>query len=474
MLDSDFANLMEGLHSFRFGAVEFRSCALGWNYVYAYFMLVPEQIVVEFWTSSVNVAVWISIFLVVITLLNSLSVRFYGETESYFASLKIILILGLILLTFITMVGGGPSHHAFGFSNWNKPSPMVNPLWLLPVQAFDSDSSISDQNEYIATGAWGRFLAFWSSMISAGFSFIFGPELITVASGETQNPRRNIPKATRRFVYRIVFFYVGGILSIGILVSSQNPSLLNAIASGTSSGAASPFVIGIREQGIKVLPSIVNAVILTSAWSSGNSFMYAGARVLHGLAKDRHAPSFFARTHHGVPLYAVGCAALIGCLSYLNVSSSGANVFTWFQNITTISGFLSWIVVLITHFRFRAGLKAQGVSISSLPFRAKLYPYAPIYALIVVSVITLTNGFAVFTKGRWSTSDFVAAYIGLPIFAFFYLGHKIVTRSWDFYIPAHLIDITTGRAEIDEEERLDRQNFVPPTTFNEKFVEWLF
>lgn len=196
----------------------------------------------------------------------------------------------------------------------------------------------------------GRFLAFWTALIKSGFSFIFSPELITTAAGEAVAPRRNIPKATNRFIYRLFAFYVLGSLVIGVTVAYNDTNLLQGVASGSSGAGASPFVIGIQNAGISGLNHVINAAILISAWSSGNSWVYAGSRTLYSLACQGQAPQIFTRcSKNGVPYAAVLVTWSIGLLAFLNLSSSGSDVFYWFTNITTVGGFISWVLVGIAY-----------------------------------------------------------------------------------------------------------------------------
>lgn len=225
--------------------------------------------------------------------------------------------------------GGGPNHDRLGFRYWKHPG------------AF---------KPYLVKGNTGRFLDFWTGFIKSGFSFIFSPELITAAAGEAVAPRRNIPKATKRFIYRLIAFYVLGALVIGVTVAYNDPKLLSGIASGSSGAGASPFVVAIQNAGIKGLNHVINAAILTSAWSSGNSWLFAGSRTLYSLACEGQAPKIFARCNRkGIPYVSVLFTWLIACIAYLNVSSSGATVFYWFTNITTVGGFISWIVLLVAY-----------------------------------------------------------------------------------------------------------------------------
>lgn len=420
------------------------------------------------------VGVWIVIILVVILLLNIIAVGFFGEAEFWFASIKLITITGLIILAIVIFFGGSPDQGRLGFRYWEPNNP----------GAF---------NAYLVEGSTGRFLAYWYAFIRAGFAFITSPELIALAAGETVAPRRNIPKAARRFIWRLAIFYGLGSLAIGVIVPFTDPRLLSAESNAT----ASPFVIGIQRAGIPVLNHIINAAILTSAWSAGNAFLYSGSRVLYSMALNHQAPRIFAKTtRFGVPWAAVTATWLVGCLAFLNVSNSGATVFNWFSNISTISGFIAWIVVTITYIRFRKAMEYNGM-LTTLPFLTPLQPYATWFVLFLLSVLTITNGFSVFFPSNWNGPDFVAAYITFPIFLALYFGHKIWTstryvmkeRSWDGRFQAgamtkawlgHFaklcrsvdkIDVLTGKREMDELEAMD----VPPVPKNwlEKVWFWL-
>lgn len=127
-----------------------------------------------------------------------------------------------------------------------------------------------------------------------------GVENISQAASETQSPRRNIPIAAKRIFWRVAIFYVLSIFFVGMLVPSNDRQLLSA-DSGTA--AASPFVIAATRAGINVVPHIINFVVLTSAWSAGNSFMLSASRTLYGMAQEHHAPKVFMRTNRmGIPV----------------------------------------------------------------------------------------------------------------------------------------------------------------------------
>jgi len=202
-------------------------------------------------------------------------------------------------------------------------------------------------------------------------------------------------------------------------------------------------------KGIGGLNHAINGAILTSAWSAGNSFLYSGSRVLYSMSLNKQAPKIFSITNKwGVPYVAVLFTWMFSLLAYLNVSNTGATVFNWFVNISTISGFIAWIVVMITYLRFRKAFEYNNM-LHVLPYRTPLQPYATYAVLFVITLLTLTNGFQVFWPNKFNAADFLAAYITLPIFLVLYFGHKIYFRT-PFAKKIEDIDVMTGKREMDE------------------------
>lgn len=377
--------------------------ATGWNTWYSNAITLCAEIsaaatVIEYWPGArgINPSAWIGLILALILFLNIFAVAIYGEAEFIFASIKIVTIVGLLLLALIIDLGGVPGQNRLGFHYWKHPGPM---------------------NTYIASGATGRFLGFWSVMVNAAFSY-GGVEMVAVAAGEAENPRHNIPKAVRRVFWRILFFYVLGTLAIGVLVPYNDASLLGALKSHASGAAASPWVIAINRAGIKVLPSIINAVILTSATSSGNAFLYTGSRYLYALAQNKQAPRFLLKcSKAGVPYFAVLITWAIGLLTFMSTSAGSSVVFEWFQNLTTISTLFTWFAICLSYVRFHAALKAQGVPRSDMPMRVKLNDKSPILGWIsggfFVFVIFLNGWDSI--AGGFNYQSFITDYIGVPI-----------------------------------------------------------
>jgi len=424
------------------------SFTMGWNYWYNWTIVLPAElsaaaVLISFWDKETNPAVWITITMVVTIIINLFGAGVYGEAEFIFASIKVITITGLIILGIVLDLGGGPNHDRIGFRYWKNPGPFVQ---------FSG-----------VEGNTGRFLAWWAVMTQAAFSFI-GTEIVAIAAGEAKNPRRNLPKAIRRVYIRILLFYIGGTTIIGLLV----PSNSSGLDLDTGTAASSPFVIAIRNAGIKSLPSIINACLLTSAWSAASSDLYTSSRALYGLATAGNAPKIFLRTSkRGLPYVSIATCSVFALLSYMGINAGSGKVFGWLANMTSVAGLMTWFGICVTYLRFYQGMKVQGYDRNSLPFASKLNPYAAWYALIFCFVICFFSGWKVFLKGKWNTGTFVTNYLPLILFPILYTGAKLWTRS--DIVGAREMDFVSNIAEIEEETYDDP----PPRNKAEAFWQWL-
>lgn len=438
------------------------------RYWFKYIIVTPNQLtaaamIIAFWVDPerINPGVWITIFLVAIVVINYFGVRFFGEFEFWLSSFKVIVVIGLILLCFILMLGGGPDHDRKGFRYWKNPG------------AF---------NTYIDDGAAGRFYAFWSTLVTATFAYL-GTELVGVTVGEAQNPRKAIPRAIKLTFYRILFFYVLSVLLLGTLVPYNSKELAFAAGSSSSSttAAASPFVVAVKLASIPVLPHILNACILIFVFSAANSDLYIATRTIYGLSRQGNAPAFLSWTDtRGAPVYALGLCSLIACLAYLSVSSDSKTVFGYFVDLVTIFGLLTWISLLVTHISFVRARRAQRVPDSALAFRAPFRIGGSYVAAGFCVLIALTKSYDVFTRNpEWGSFDyktFVTAYLGILLYLMLIVGYKVVTRAKG--VNPYEADLWTGKEEVDREEaeyaaaRATRES--SGSWFYRTFVAWLF
>ncbi|KAG6995580.1 dicarboxylic amino acid permease [Physcia stellaris] len=442
--------------------------SLGYTYWFKYIITTPNQLtacalVIQYWVDrdKVNPGVFIAVFLVVIILINYLGIKFFGEIEFWLSSAKVLTMVGLIILSLVLMLGGGPDHDRKGFRFWKDPGAF-KPLY--------------------AKGATGNFLGLWSVMVTATFAYL-GSELIGVTVGEAQNPRKVIPRAIKLTFWRILFFYVLSVFLIGTLVPYNSERL--SFATKQSTGAsASPFVVAIVSSGIERLPGFINACILIFVFSAANSDLYVATRVLYSLAKEGNSHPIFARTDaRGVPIFALGLSALIACIAFLNVASDSRVVFGYFVNLVTLFGLLTWISILVSHICFVHARRAQGVIQGNMPYVAPLGLPGTYFALVFCILIAIFSNFSVFVhvptreNPNFDYKTFITGYLGIPLYLIMIFGYKILMKSKRK--TAVTADIYTGKEFIDYEEqeflaqKAAHESKNPRGWFYRNFIAWL-
>ncbi|KAH6886248.1 amino acid permease/ SLC12A domain-containing protein [Thelonectria olida] len=394
--------------------------AMGWIYWFSWSLtfaleLTAAGLIIQYWIQSVSVGVWIAVFWVIFTLANFMPIRWFGEFEMWFSSIKVVTIFGFLIFSICVNAGVGDQGY-LGFKYWSEPGAFA---------------------PYIEEGATGKFIGFWAVIITAGFSYQ-GAELVGIGAGETENPHKSIPSAIRWTFWGVFALFISTVFFLGINVPYTNPSL----SSGSQDASASPLVIVAKLAGVPVLPSILNAVLLTAVLTAANSDVYSSSRILIALADSGHGPQIFKKTNRfGTPYYAVGVCSLVGFLGFLNLSQDGSVVFQWLLNIVSVAGFISWAIINVCHIRFMQALSAQGMSRDQLPYAAPLQPYLSYYGLFFNVVIVLTSGFEVFIN--WDTSKFFTSYISLILFIVLVVGHKLVYRTK--LVSLTDADLKTGR-----------------------------
>ncbi|TIC72172.1 APC amino acid permease [Wallemia mellicola] len=417
------------------------SFSMGLNYAVSYSLSFASElaacaVVVEYWHTAPSTAVWITIFFIpsVVVLLGP--VRFYGESEVYMSIIKILAFFGLVIVSLIITLGGAPKGDRIGFRYWNE-SPWV-------------------QYEDIS-GPSGRFLGFLSAFVNAIYTYS-GAESVVLVSGETRNPVKEIPSVIKKVLWRIMFFYIFGVLLITLTVSCTDPRL----SSDAGDASASPFVIAMDNAGIKVLPDILNAVILVSAWSAGNSYLYSAIRTVYSMALSRRIPAAFRRVNSwGLPYVSAVVCLCIGALAYLSASNSSYQALEWLIALTSQGAVLNWAAICLTHIRFRRGLKYQGYSPNDLPYKSKFGIIASWFGMIISFIIAFVQGFDVFVSGKWDVSTFISNYISLLIFFAAWIIWKVVKRSK--LVTYKEMDFVTGRAtqlnhiELKEKYRIENE-----------------
>lgn len=399
--------------------------AVGWNYFLQFFVLLPLELVagaitIKYWNASINSDVFVIIFWFVVLVITMLGVRWYGEAELVFCTIKVIAVIGFIILGIVLICGGGPNHEFIGGKYWREPGPFAN-----------------------------SFKGFASSLITAAFSF-GGTEMIALTASESSNVRHALPKAIKQVFWRIVIFYLGSIIMIATLVPYNDKRLLG---SSSVDVTASPFTIAIVNGGIKGLPSVINAVILISVLSVGNASVYATSRTLNSLAEQGMAPKWTGYIDRaGRPLFAILITNVFGLFALIAADNEKQVVaFNWLLALSGLSSIFTWMSINLSHIRFRRAMKVQNRSLTELPFVAQSGVWGSYFGL-TLNILYLIAQFYIGlfpVGGKPNAYDFFLAYLGVPVILASWIGYKIWKRDWTLFIRAKDIDLDTGRINVD-------------------------
>ncbi|HFJ2390269.1 TPA: amino acid permease [Listeria innocua] len=381
--------------------------ALGWNYWFNWAITLAVDIstaaiIVQFWLPNTPAWLWSAIFLLLIFGLNALSVKAYGESEYWFSIIKVATVIIFLIVGVLTIVGilGG---EVIGFSNFTA-----------------GDAPFK-----------GGFFAILGTFLIAGFSFQ-GTEMVGIAAGESATPEKSVPKAIKQVFWRILLFYIFAIFIIGMIIPYTNPNLLSAEATDV---ANSPFTLVFEKAGLAFAASVMNAVILTSVLSAGNSGLYASTRMLWAMARDKKAPKFLGKVNRrGIPMAALIVTTIVGAMTFITtLTENGTVIYTWLLSASGLTGFIAWVGIAISHYRFRKAFIKQGHDLNELKYKAKFFPFGPILALILCILVIVGQDYAAFLKPEFTNpawwQKIGISYIGLPIFLIFWLSFKFTNKT---------------------------------------------
>ncbi len=384
--------------------------AMGWNYWLNWAITVAVDIstaalLIQYWLPHTPGWIWSLLVLVVIFLINALTVSTFGETEFWLSLIKVVTVI-VFLVIGLAMICGIMFRPSVGLGNFTyKDAPFV-----------------------------GGFPAILNVFLIAGFSFQ-GTELIGVTAGESENPGKAVPKAINDVFWRILLFYILSIFVIAALIPYTSPNLLS---SAQGDIAMSPFTLVFQRAGLASAASVMNAIILTSVLSSANSGVYASTRMLYALAKDHYAPAFFGHTtRHGIPMASL-VATLVVSLATFAASIFGQRIYMWLVAASGLTGFIVWIGIALSHYRFRRAWVVQGHRVEELRYHAKLFPLGPILALILCVIVIGGQNIEAFVNWNWQ--EIGVTYISVPLVLALYLGYKI--RYHTRIVPLETMDLS--------------------------------
>lgn len=388
----------------------------GWNYWINYVLVSMVELAVvgtfvNFWFPSIPAWVSAVFFLVIITAANLMGVSKFGEFEFWFAIIKIVAIVAMIIGGLAVVILSLPTTNGLraSFANWFTVGGGFLP------------------NGIMHRGANGQWTGLLMSLTVVMFSF-GGTELIGITAGETADPQKTIPKAANAIVWRILVFYI---LTLGIIMAVVP---WNTIGKPNSQGmVVSPFVQIFDSVGIRAAADILNFVCLTAVMSVYNSALYSNSRMLYSLAKQGNAPGYLGRlSKGGVPYAGVLTSAAVIALAVLIVFLWPQFAFNYLMSVATIAAMLNWAIIMLTEMRFRKAV-ASGRGPGSLAgktghdatdaIRFKL-PWArvtPWLVLIFMAFVVILMCF--------SPSYRIAAIAGPLWIVFLLIAYQVVDRG---------------------------------------------
>jgi len=307
----------------------------------------------QWWFPNTPKWLWIFAFACALIYINARSVGSFGSFEYWFAMIKVVAIVLFIVFGASLLMGVGP-RPAIGFSN------------------------LTAHGGFLPTG-WSGV---WMAMVFVIFSYL-GTEVVAVTAGEATQPETEVPRAMRTMVARLIVFYLGAIFVLMCIVP------WNQIQPGASV-AASPFVKVFQLIGVPAAAHIVNFVVITAAASSMNCNLYLVSRMMFSLARGGYAPAAFggvSKRGTPVPALMVSAAGLAFAILISVLNPDGA--FVYLFGISLFGGLYAWLIIFVTHLRFRPKWEASGFP--RLPVRMIGYPYTTVLGMTAILAIMATT-----------------------------------------------------------------------------------
>ncbi len=366
--------------------------AMGYNYWLNWAITIAVDIsaaslIMSYWFPEVHSVIFSLMFFALIFISNFYSVRVYGEVEYFMSFVKVAVIIVFIVLGTMTIF----EQPHFGTQNWHQgDAPFHN-----------------------------GFLGFMTVFLFAGFSFQ-GTELVGVASGETKDPEVTIPKSIRYVFWRLLLFYIVSITIITLLLPYDDPRL-----SIQDNVTTSPFTLIFSHYFSTYAADIVNFIILIAVLSAANASMYSSTRVLWYLGRSGQAPKVFSRLNpYAIPIVALLTSALVGSLVFLSSFISNGVLFSYLIQLSTLSGFIAWFGIALSHYFFRKKYLPAHGGLSMLTYKSRFYPYAQIISMIALIIIMAAQFIPIMSTANYKFLDVLIIYSSLILFCIIFFVHK--------------------------------------------------
>ncbi|CCC13678.1 unnamed protein product [Sordaria macrospora k-hell] len=384
--------------------------AMGWNYVFQWAIVLPLELTVcgftvGYWNQDINVAVWITIFLVAIIIINVWGTLGYAEEEFWASAFKLGATVVFLIICLVML--------------WYSPGAFAN-----------------------------GFRGFCSCFVTAAFAFS-GTELVGLAAAEAKNPVKSLPGAIKQVFWRITLFYILGLFFVGLLIPYDDDNLLGA--NPFINVNASPFVLVGKYANLTGFDSFMNVVILVSVLSLGVSCVYGGSRTLTALAQQGYAPKVFTYVDRSNrPLFSVLAIIAFGPLAYVNLAAAGPTIFDWLLSLSGLAALFTWGSICLSHIRFRQAWALKGHTLDEIPFQAAGGVWGSWLGLALVVLVLIAQFYVAICPVGGGFNDvegFFIQYLALPVVIVFWIGGFIWKRGK--WLTVDNIDVDTGRREHD-------------------------
>ncbi|KAG0019929.1 hypothetical protein BGZ81_009537 [Podila clonocystis] len=398
---------------------------LGVGYAFQWIITVTIEVtaagmILQYWWPHLPMWIPALIFIIILVGITLLGVKAFGELEYWLSMIKVLTCVIFIIIGILVDTGavGGDF---IGGRNWHiKGAPIVGET------------------------AKEKTVNIFTTCVWAFFSF-GGTELIGITAGESSNPAKAVPKAIRQTFWRILLFYILSITVIGLVIPWTDPTLLGSVFAEVNEAATiAPFTTVFKMANLPGADHAINAVLLTAVLSAGQSSFYASTRTLMAMGREGKMPAMFGRVNgRGVPLYALAFVTLIASIAFVADLVGTGVVFKWLVNLTGMSALLTWMSISIIHLRFRAAFKAQGRSLSELPYVAPLFPYSCYISIALALMIVFMQGYQSVTAVPFEAEGVVAVFVGAPVFFLTIIVWKVVHKTK--LVPLLEVDLDSGR-----------------------------
>lgn len=397
--------------------------AMGWNFVFNWLIVLPFELTtigaqLEYWNPALRPWWFIIPFIVFLGLISAKGAKWFAELEHWLGLCKAVALMTFICFALALTTAGVASdpRGALGDRYWHRPGAFVN-----------------------------GFQGFLAVFRVAGMSY-GGTEMLGLTAAECRRPHRVMPMAAKIVFFRLIVFYVGGLLMLGFVVPADNPDL-----SVVGHGARySPFVLAANLANLPGLAHFFNAMIVTALISMANAAIFASSRALQALCSKGMGPSRLGELKKGVPAYALAVAFALALLAFVTAAPGGAQIFDWLLSLSAMSNYMTWAAICYSHVRMRQAMAAQGWDEAQIIWRSPFGVWGSYVGLAVCGCgLAAQVVMAAWPLGgAYDAGAVTRDVIGIPFMLLLVAGYA-AHRRWrcgerTLLVPLAEIDLATG------------------------------